>query len=86
MLLQELVLYERSLKQKTQTLKGMLSKASQLQARTEQQRVHLTEASKDKTLMEKLKSKKEEEYRQDMRREEMNHLDEMALLLEKKRL
>jgi hypothetical protein len=36
--------------------------------------------------MEKLKSKKEEEYRQDMRREEMNHLDEMALLLEKKRL
>jgi flagellar FliJ protein len=86
MLLQELVLYERSLKQKTQTLKGMLSKASQLQARTEQQRVHLTEASKDKTLMEKLKSKKEEEYRQDMLRQEMNHLDEMALLLEKKRL
>jgi flagellar FliJ protein len=64
----------------------MLSKASQLQARTEQQRVRLTEASKDKTLMEKLKSKKEEEYRQDMLRQEMNHLDEMALLLEKKRL
>jgi flagellar FliJ protein len=86
MLLQELLIYQRSLKQKTEELKEIQARASELQARTEQRRARLTEACKDKTLMEKLKSKKEDEYRQEMLRQEMNHLDEMALLLGKPRL
>lgn len=85
MALQELLIYERSLKRQAQELKELRTKAADLQARTERQRNRLTEASKDKTLMEKLKSKKEEEHRQDMLRQEMNHLDEMALLLGKLR-
>lgn len=86
MLLQDLLIYERSLKRQSDKLRELRGQAATLHTRTEQQRTHLTEASKDRTLMEKLKSKKEEEHRQEMLRQEMNHLDEIALLLGKQRL
>lgn len=86
MVLQELLIYERSLKRQAAKLKELRAEATTLHTRTEQQRMRLTEASKDKTLMEKLKTKREDEYRQDMLRQEMNDLDEIALLLGKQSL
>jgi flagellar FliJ protein len=83
MVLQELLIYERSLKRQAEKLKQLRAEAASLHTRTEQQRAHLTESSKDRTLMEKLKTKREDEYRQDMLRQEMNDLDEIALLLGK---
>ena len=86
MVLQELLIYERSLKRQAAKLKELRAEVTALHTRTEQQRIRLTEASKDKTLMEKLKTKREDEYRQGMLRKEMNDLDEIALLLGKQSL
>lgn len=83
MVLQELLIYERSLKRQAAKLKDLRAEAVNLHTKTDQQRSRLTEASKDRTLMDKLKTKREDEYRQEMLRQEMNDLDEMALLLGK---
>lgn len=86
MALEELIIYDRSLKRRSAKLKELRTRAGELHAKTEHRRAALTEASKDKTLMEKLREKMEEEHRQEMLRREMIHLDEVALLLEKNRL
>jgi flagellar FliJ protein len=82
----ELLIYDRSLKRRAARLRELQAQARELQAQSEQRRACLTEASRDKTLMEKLRTRMEDEHRQEMLRREMVHLDEVALRLGKNRL
>jgi flagellar FliJ protein len=82
----ELLIYDRSLKRRAARLRELQAQARELQAQSEQRRACLTEASRDKTLMEKLRTRMEDEHRQEMLRREMVHLDEVALQLGKNRL
>lgn len=82
----ELLIYDRSLKRRAARLRELQAQARELQAQSEQRRACLTEASRDKTLMENLRTRMEDEHRQEMLRREMVHLDEVALQLGKNRL
>lgn len=82
----ELLIYDRSLKRRAARLRELQAQARELQAQSEQRRACLTEASRDKTLMENLRTRMEDEHRQEMLRREMVHLDEVALRLGKNRL
>jgi len=81
--LQELLLYENSLRRQAEQLKKLLGQAEKLRHTIEQRRQSLVEASKDRKLLEKLREKKAAEHRQELLRQEMVQLDELALRRDK---
>jgi flagellar FliJ protein len=80
MLSHEFMLYENRIEHQRQYLTSLEWEHRKAQDFTRQCREELAEASKNKHLLAKLKEKRLAEIEQELKRKEMNELDEMTIL------
>ncbi len=77
--IQDLLLYESHIDHRSRVLSHLGNKHEQLREKIADCRLALCQASQDKQLLEKLKAKKEAEFRQLQQQHETRQLDEIAL-------
>ncbi len=79
----EFMLYENRISHKRQILKELDVQLGEARQRVVQAREELGEMSREKKLLEKLKEKKLAEIKQELHRQEMIQIDEVAIMFKK---
>lgn len=75
----EMLLFQNRISHKVEAVARMVESMERLQQQILRQRQGLTEASREKKLLEKLKEKNEQEFQQELKRREGIVLDEVAV-------
>lgn len=76
----EFMLYENRITHKRQVLIDLDRQLEESRQQVQRMREALADASREKKLLEKLKEKKADEARQELNRQEMIHIDEVAIM------